>query len=220
MALSDAVRALRQNWAGIVAGLEPTLRHEVAARAEDLRQAPGRVRRRVLARTIVELLRGHLPPGHPVLVAATQEADMASVPVDLDVEIDQLRSLFAAVEADLGATPEEIARQAHTRILAAGTRTAAEARGAGQDPDEPGLIRLPVHGGGDRLPTFQFGTDGRTLPVVLAVNALLEADRDPWGVASWWLRGNGWLAAVPASLIGQVPDGDLIAAAVVELEDD
>ena len=48
--------------------------------------------------------------------------------------------------------------------------------------------------------------------MVLAVNRLLDADEDPWGVADWWLGGNARLGAVPAQLLGRGHD-DLLAAA-------
>ncbi len=52
--------------------------------------------------------------------------------------------------------------------------------------------------------------------MVLAVNRLLAARDDPWGVADWWLGGNAWLADVPAELLGEVDDEVLVRAARAE----
>jgi hypothetical protein len=83
----------------------------------------------------------------------------------------------------------------------------------GQSPGDPDLIRLDRHDGGEQWPAFQFGADGAPLSLVRAVNQLLDADEDPWGAADWWLGHNQWLDAVPARLLGQVPDELLLDAA-------
>lgn len=55
---------------------------------------------------------------------------------------------------------------------------------------------------------------------MLAINAMLGAAADPWGVADWWLGPNLWLDAVPATLLGAGLDEQLLAAASVVGEDD
>ncbi|MFF5436102.1 hypothetical protein [Streptomyces achromogenes] len=105
----------------------------------------------------------------------------------------------------------------------AGHREAAARGGAGSAPPpggpDPaaGLIRLRDPDDGFRYPRFQFkpGT-AEPLPVVRRINALLCADRDPWGAADWWLGGNPWLGGVPAELLGVVPD-DALERAAAEL---
>ncbi|TDC74054.1 hypothetical protein [Streptomyces hainanensis] len=75
------------------------------------------------------------------------------------------------------------------------------------------FIRLPGPGGGERLPLFQFAPSAPAAPsappeprpVVLEVNLLLDARRDPWGAADWWLSPNAWLGTgrtSPAHLLG------------------
>ncbi|WP_225101593.1 hypothetical protein [Streptomyces sp. CoH27] len=80
-----------------------------------------------------------------------------------------------------------------------------------------GVIRLRDPERGIRYPRFQFrpGT-AEPLPVVRRINALLCADRDPWGAADWWLGGNRWLGGVPADLLGVLPD-DALERAAAEL---
>ncbi|MFF9012821.1 hypothetical protein ACF09C_07570 [Streptomyces sp. NPDC014870] len=93
----------------------------------------------------------------------------------------------------------------------------ATARCGGAPPPE--LIRLPDPPRGDRYLEFQFPVGGGTPhPVVLTVNRLLLADIDPRGAASWWLGGNSWLGAAPASLLGRLPDHELVGAATTLVE--
>ncbi|MEV7280551.1 hypothetical protein [Streptomyces sp. NPDC093111] len=91
------------------------------------------------------------------------------------------------------------------------------ARCGGAPPAE--LIRLPDPPRGDRYPEFQFPAGGGTPhAVVLEVNRLLLADIDPRGAASWWFGGNSWLGGPPASLLGQLPDHELVGAATALVE--
>ncbi|MFJ8434686.1 hypothetical protein ACIQ9P_25640 [Kitasatospora sp. NPDC094019] len=122
--------------------------------------------------------------------------------------------LKAPAGADaLPAPPED----ADDWLLAADSVSAADYRAGGHDPTDPDLIRLTDRQGTVRLPSFQFdGASGRPLPVVVAVNRLLDADDDPWGVADWWLGANAWLDAVPAHLLGTSGEHGLLAAARAE----
>jgi hypothetical protein len=150
-----------------------------------------------------------LPRGHPVRTAASSEryatgpavidlADIAAVLGDLDLQL----------RPDDDDDPD-------AWLLAAPSLSEQDVRAFGVAPERAGLLRLP---GKDqdsrpRWPAFQFDADGRPVPVVLAVNELLGASADPWGVADWWLGENAWLEAVPADLIGRVADAVLLAAA-------
>jgi hypothetical protein len=92
---------------------------------------------------------------------------------------------------------------------------------AGLDDPPPELIRLGDAERGDRYPAFQFaGASGGPIPVVLHVNGLLRADIDPWGAADWWLSGNTLLGGKPASLLGELPDEQLVGAATALVEGD
>jgi hypothetical protein len=54
---------------------------------------------------------------------------------------------------------------------------------------------------------------GRVLSIVLAINRVLEADRDPWGAADWWQGQNLILGGIPADLIPSLSEEALDAAA-------
>lgn len=69
-------------------------------------------------------------------------------------------------------------------------------------------------------PEFQFdGRRHRVYPEVIQVNKLLDAARDPWGVASWWITPHGFLRGrAPRNLIGTSEASTLpnLARALVE----
>jgi hypothetical protein len=104
------------------------------------------------------------------------------------------------------------------RLLAAPALDAAEVSARGGDAWHPDLIRLRAPGGRERLPAFQFAADGHPLPVVLTVNQLLDAARDPWGTTDWWLSPNAWLGGPPAALLGTARE-PMTADAARELAD-
>ena len=79
----------------------------------------------------------------------------------------------------------------------------------------PGVIRLPRPDGGQQWPAFQFAPGNGPLPVVRAINTLLDSAADPIGVTDWWLSRNGWLDGPPSELLGHVPDDVLLDAARV-----
>ncbi|MEU6761294.1 hypothetical protein ABZ916_02110 [Streptomyces sp. NPDC046853] len=95
------------------------------------------------------------------------------------------------------------------RLLAAPALDADTVLRHGGNPFAPELIRLPGAGGLPRLPRFQFSEDAMPWLVVLEVNAVLAADRDPWGAADWWLSANAWLGTPPAQLLGAGRDRQL-----------
>ncbi|MDX3131588.1 DUF3168 domain-containing protein [Streptomyces europaeiscabiei] len=122
-----------------------------------------------------------------------------------------------------GGTPPPEVRwaSARDRLLAEPALTDAELTEIfGIAADQPELIRLRASQGPELLPAFQFDGEGRPRPLVLAINAMLGAAADPWGVADWWLGPNLWLDAVPATLLGAGLDDQLLAAAGVVGEDD
>ncbi|MER7705064.1 hypothetical protein ABTX81_19485 [Kitasatospora sp. NPDC097605] len=143
---------------------------------------------------------GATPPNHAAAQAGATPPDRATPP-------------DGAPPGDSAPPPD-----ADDWLLAADSVSAADYRAGGHDPGDPDLIRLTDRQGTVRLPAFQFdGASGRPLPVVVAVNRLLDADDDPWGVADWWLGANAWLEAVPARLLGTTGEHALLAAARAEI---
>jgi hypothetical protein len=106
------------------------------------------------------------------------------------------------------------------RLLAAPALDADTVLRRGGDPYAPDLIRLTGTGGRARLPRFQFSEDALPWLVVLEVNALLAADRDPWGAADWWLSGNAWLGTRPVDLLGTGRDSQLADVARFLMEEE
>ncbi len=71
------------------------------------------------------------------------------------------------------------------------------------------LLGLP-RGRGYLYPVFQFDHLREDIfPEVRAVNELLNAADDPWGVASWWISTNARVDAAPMELVGTDRADDL-----------
>ncbi|SDI45630.1 hypothetical protein SAMN05421505_15323 [Sinosporangium album] len=121
----------------------------------------------------------------------------------------------AVPEAQGGDAFAEAFEAVKRSLLAAPSLDPAELR----DPDDPRLLRLDRPDGGVAVPAFQFGDDGAPIPVVLAVNELLDAARDPWGTADWWLRGNALLGGAPAALLARGVADDLLTEAARALRE-
>ncbi|MET9501369.1 hypothetical protein ABZY42_06450 [Streptomyces sp. NPDC006622] len=106
------------------------------------------------------------------------------------------------------------------RLLAVPCRAAAPAgsRAAGEGAADVIVLADPEDG--PRSPEFQFDPDtGRPRDIVVRINRILLADRDPWGAADWWLGRNSWLGGPPAALLGRVPDDRLADAALALVEE-
>lgn len=114
----------------------------------------------------------------------------------------------------------QLAQEARAALLQAPALDVAEVSAAGwdrlvgsdRDTEPDALIRLRRPDGSVGLPTFQFDDTG-PIPIVVEVNELLGARRDPWGAAAWWLQPSLWFPRPPASMIGAVPDWRLAVAA-------
>ncbi len=192
--------------------------------------------RAVLADELLDML----PPDHPasqLLRAGTMYSDGLSArsEAELAEEMRQLRRLVfaadeptgpavslasppvAAAAAGTGVPGGDFDRQVQDRLLALPSLSADDPRSRAVAPDR-GLIRLPRPDGSTQLPSFQFGPSGVPWPVVREINELLDAARDPWGVACWWADPHERLDAAPADLLGQGEDDllRLVAATVGE----
>jgi hypothetical protein len=215
MTLPRAMAALAETWADVVGRLDDEQRVVLAGLLAEVLGDDVEVRAEA-ALEIMRLLARVLPRDHPVRAAFAAESDRyAGAALDwnpalraLSPHVPELRPLAGARQ-----TPAEIQQGAERWLLAAPALDAAEVRRRGADPQDPGLIRLSPPGAGTRLPAFQFRADGQPHPVVAAINLLLDAGEDPWGVADWWLGPNAWIGAVPADVLGRLDDQILIEAA-------
>jgi hypothetical protein len=217
MALDDAVRAAYTHRRDIVARLDDAGRARFAALWRTLLAATDEEARWDAKEEMASFLAERLPPEHPVRRALIDDRrSTLGTAASERLDLADLRDVLADLE---WATPARtVAELAHEALLAFPSLSAAQVRRRGLDPDAAGLIRLRDPAGAVRLPSFQFGPDGRPVPVVVAINELLGGDDDPWGVASWWLDRNAWLAERPAALLGHIADDDLVAAARADLE--
>ncbi|MFD4905352.1 hypothetical protein [Kitasatospora purpeofusca] len=209
MALADVLDVLREHWDEVQEYLDGTAKAAVVALLDTPSADPERT-----ARRIVRLVLAALPDEHPVRAPLGD-----SVRYSRAVQAGTIDGAAVLRALDLfrgpSPTPPE---DADDWLLAADSVSAADYRSGGHDPADPDLIRLIDRQGAVRLPSFQFdGASGRPLAVVVAVNRLLDADDDPWGVADWWLGANAWLDAVPARLLGTPAEHGLLAAARAEI---
>jgi len=221
VALRDLVAVLVAHWGDTLPHLEPGDRELIAdaisrmgAAKEDAAAANAAVA------DLTTLLVVRLPPGHAVREVIAEQTRLAIAPDDLPRIASALQVLALGVDAQpRGLSPMTVSAQsmagqsAEARLLSAPALTPEQVRDSGGDPNRDDLIRLAQESGAVQLPAFQFGQDGAPVPVVSAINRLLQVASDPWGVADWWLGANAWLDAVPADLIGRVADDLLTRAA-------
>lgn len=179
----------------------------------------GRAVRRAVQGVRLALL--PLPLDHPVYKALDSVRLVAAPPGPATVA--GARELMARL-TPLSPAPVPAYRSATEEdqlLLGAPALSADEALARCGGALPPELIRLSDPQGGDRYPEFQFAADHSSpQEVVLKVNRLLLADIDPWGAAAWWLSGNSWLGGTPASLLGRLPDHQLVGAATTLVEGD
>ncbi len=202
------VEALTKHLPEVVAGLSADDLPDFADQVDRIKRAAARDQAAAHA-ALAELmyfLRGRLPDAHPLRLAMPPESEAASWPGDLSGLTDVLAGL--SLSPGVRTEPDPVGR-----LLAAPSLTERRVRELGVRPERADLIRLPGTGQRNLLPAFQFAVGGQPVPVVAAVNRLLDAQSDPWGVADWWLGENAWLGGVPADLIGKVADSDLMRAA-------
>jgi hypothetical protein len=223
MGLYQAIDLLASEWDGIRPELNDGTLAELVELVAQLGTEPVPEFAVEIVEQIVVLLSGSLPVGHPFRDALRRPENRWSQGVTHDV--GELTTLLAMSETLLGKvvpdyslpTMEEVRRGASAWLLAENSFSETELRERGQDPADPDLIQLDREDGIRQWPAFQFDHTGKPLELVRMINRILGIQDDPWGVADWWLGGNVWLRGVPAELIGQVDDQDLIDAAQGEL---
>jgi hypothetical protein len=199
-------------WDRIADQLDQPLRDRLASllgvvRARDKDEAA----RREAAVRAAGLLRERLPEefgagGEARLTMDAGPAEATDEDLDyLGFRVDDLAVLLIDGHRMVG----PVLAPVRERLLAAPALDAETVLRHGGNPFAPELIRLPGAGGLPRLPSFQFSEDAMPWLVVLEVNTLLAADRDPWGAADWWLSANAWLGTPPAQLLGTGRDRQL-----------
>lgn len=174
------------------------------------------------AYAIADLLSAALPPDHPFVVALESEdtrfvntsADQRSIAERLFTRLSGEPPHDSQSSATERSAAEAVAAEAERRLAQTACVLVKQLRSEEIEASGDRLISLGPDG---RLPRFQFDAALHPRPVVLTVNAILDAHGDPWGVADWWLGENAWLGAAPAALLGAVEDGVLVDAAEAEL---
>ncbi|MFJ9027692.1 hypothetical protein ACIRQP_04065 [Streptomyces sp. NPDC102274] len=225
--LSSALRSLRslrsmeRHAPGRTAAADETARFVLAllppAEAERLVAGhPGR-----LAGTLEEETLEHGPPGGGTpseeTYAGFTAADLAFLLLD---DNPMVGPLLGPVRERLLSYPmlDDWAAEAHARTPGL-IRLCGESGALDVDripSDRIPSDRIPSDGiPSDRIPSFQFSDVATPWPVVVTVNGLLDAARDPWGAADWWLSANGYLGVAPAELLGSGSgqDGQLVGTA-------
>ncbi|MFE4537466.1 hypothetical protein ACFRKB_20640 [Streptomyces scopuliridis] len=242
MSMEDLNRIVADHLAELVARLDADGRAEVASLQARMRAASDP---KPYARRLLLALAEALPPEHPVALAILRQANWRAPDVldraAIDAEAAALLSLAGlSFEPEPAMTTNAMTTNASTanagtpapgpaalmdlvrrRVLATTpVLSEDEARALGRDGVARDLIRLDGPRGATAVPRFQFEPSGRPREVVVRVNRLLGADRDPWGVTAWWLATNVWLGDPPADLLGTDRDDDLVACAGVTLGED
>ncbi|MET8700068.1 hypothetical protein ABZW10_14540 [Kitasatospora sp. NPDC004723] len=209
----QVLAAAAADWDRLAGLLKPASGSQLEARLQALRSAgqdgPARLQ---AAEKAARLLLEALPDAESGRLDDASGARFAGDPQDrshLGFHADDLAVLVLDGHRMVG----PVLGPTRARILAVPALDPDEVRLLGGDPGAAGLLRLTGLGGRLRLPGFQFGVAGAPLPTVVEVNTLLDAERDPWGVADWWLSANAWLGGNPADLLGAGRDGQLVDAA-------
>lgn len=194
------------DWDRLEGLLSEQTRGELAVLLKELRAAPDGEEQRAAAEAAARLLDPWLPGDGGRLV------NTPSAPGGYTVEGFTAADLSVLV-LDGHRMAGPVLGAVRDRLLAAPALSVAEVEEQGGEPYDPGLIRLRGEEGRLRLPQFQFARGALAWPVVLEVNALLGAGRDPWGVADWWLSPNAWLGTEPAQLLGTARESQVADAA-------
>ncbi|MFF8381436.1 hypothetical protein ACF07V_35600 [Streptomyces sp. NPDC015661] len=189
--------AAAARWERVADGLDGPRRERLAEHLATVRRATDEQGRATAAQAAVHVLREGLPDEFGTEGEARWAADVLD-DAYLGFHAEDLAVLLLDGHRMVG----PVLGPVRERLLAAPALNADTVLRRGGDPYARELIRLRGAGGVLRLPRFQFSEGTLPWMAVLEVNRLLEADRDPWGAADWWLSANAWLGAAPAELLG------------------
>ena len=137
---------------------------------------------------IIQLLRAVAPPD-PL---ADVELKVAEATTDLRREFIERLSLLTSA-------------QVHERAGFPGNNPSA----TGHRWRKKGQVFSVNYGGRELFPAFQFGNDGRPLPIIGEVLAILarDSERTDWDNALWFAGESGWLdGKTPIELLQSAPD--------------
>jgi len=215
--LDDLVRALQVHWQTVRDALEPEDQQRLQALLDGIGELD---ERRALSELEYLLTGADLPADHEVmrlLLGRTRSAGtrQAESPEAIRAAFEQLVAALRPDAPDVVGVPTEAVTAATVRRRLAGVPAYGPEDVA--EPAAPELIRLRVDGR-IRLPRFQFGDDRTPDTIVLEVNRLLDAEHDPWGVASWWYDRHAWLRGAPVDLLAGTPEQRLRVAAAAAAE--
>lgn len=150
-----------------------------------------------------------------LLVAARQENSEARItqllravaPPDplADVELKIVEDTVALRREFLERVPVLTSAQLHERAGFPGANPSA----TGHRWRKQGKVFSISHGGRELYPGFQFGPDGRPLPIIAELLAILGRDKDrtDWDNALWFTGESGWLdGKTPLELLQSGPE--------------
>lgn len=122
----------------------------------------------------------------------------------LQIKAEARRRILAIDMLDSGAVGDALGAKGQNRREAA-----SDLRRRGR------IVGIPVNAGRFVFPAFQFDpVDQGVIAEVAAVNQVLDALADPWGVASWWISAHPRLdGAAPRDLVGTARRADLLTLA-------
>ncbi|RKS77159.1 hypothetical protein BZB76_2534 [Actinomadura pelletieri DSM 43383] len=221
--IEEVLGALRDHWLDVMERLDEEARVMLMALLRQYSDADPDDRPDIALEVVLHL-GDSLPADHPVRRAVVRaDSPMRAVGTADPPQVD-FDDLFAELQRRMAVVDESAHRvtgvdEVKSRLFAAPSLSPRQVRERGHDPDDPALIRLTPTGGETRLPGFQFDESGAPRPVVLRINAMLGADTDPWGTASWWLEDNARFNEAPSRLLGRMADEDLTTAAAAVIED-
>lgn len=154
---------------------------------------------------LLTVMRGHLRDASAIRNAVMH----ALLPTDLDFPmppalLDQVNR-NAKARGDL-AREFGLLSSADVAALAESTSTNASAM-ASRWKAEGKVFTTTTSAGQQRFPGFQFGEDGRPLPVIAQVLAVLGARLSGWELALWFTGSNGWLGDMrPVDVLDSDPE--------------
>jgi hypothetical protein len=165
---------------------------------------------------LLTVMRGHLRDA-----SATRDAVMhALLPTEPDFPMPP--ALLEQVNRNAkarGDLAREFGLLSSADVAALAESTSANASAMASRWKAEGKVFTTSSAGQQRFPGFQFGPDGRPLPVIAQVLTLLGGRLSGWELALWFTGSNGWLGGErPVDVLDS--DAELVVDAAGHLADD